>query len=48
MKKGTSIFFGIWSLLFIVSALLQLNDIDPWLWVSIYLIAAAMSALRVL
>lgn len=43
MKKGASIFFGIWSLLFIVSAFLQLNDVDPWLWVSIYLIAAAMS-----
>ena len=43
MKKGASIFFGIWSLLFIVSALLQLNDVDPWLWVGIYLIAAAMS-----
>ncbi|MEX2595277.1 MAG: transmembrane 220 family protein [Anditalea sp.] len=45
MRIATSIFFGIWSLLFIISAYLQLNDIDSWVWVIIYLIAAVMSAL---
>lgn len=48
MKRGSSIFFGIWSLLFIVSAYLQLNDVDAWIWVGIYLIAAGMSALAAL
>ncbi len=45
MKKERSIFFGIWSLLFIISAYVQLNDVDPWVWVSIYLIAAILSGL---
>ena|SRR5690554_749160 len=45
MKKAWSIFFSIWSLLFIVSAFVQLNDIDGWIWVGIYLAAAGMSAL---
>lgn len=43
MNKGSSIFFGIWSLLFVVGALVQINDPDPWIWVSIYLIAAFLS-----
>ncbi|SRR5690606_4609762 len=43
MNKGSSIFFGIWSLLFIVGALVQINDPDPWIWVSIYLVAALLS-----
>lgn len=43
MNKGSSIFFGIWSLLFVVGALVQINDPDPWAWVSIYLIAALLS-----
>src|SRR5690606_23529175 len=43
MNKGSSIFFGIWSLLFVVAALVQLNDPDPWVWVSIYLVAAFFS-----
>ena len=45
MKKAWGIFFGVWSLLFIVSALVQLNDDDAWIWILIYLIAAGMSAL---
>src|SRR5690554_7675516 len=43
MNKGSSIFFGIWSLLFVVGALVQINDPDPLVWVSIYLIAAFLS-----
>lgn len=43
MKNGTSIFFGIWCLLFILSALVQLNDADAWIWVMIYLAAAILS-----
>lgn len=45
MKTASSIFFGIWSILFTISAYLQINDPDPFIWVSIYLIAAVMSAL---
>src|SRR5690606_7026558 len=45
MKNAMRIFFGIWSLLFLFSAILQLNDVDPLLWVTIYIIAAALSAL---
>lgn len=43
MKKGSTIFFGIWALLFVVSALLQLNDNDALIWLSIYLVAAFLS-----
>ena len=43
MTKGTSIFFGIWCLLFIISAFVQLNDPDAWIWVTIYLVAATLS-----
>lgn len=45
MKRAWSIFFSVWSLLFIVSAFVQLNDVDGWIWVGIYLIAAAVSAM---
>lgn len=48
MNKGSSIFFGIWTLLFIVSAILQFNDPDPLIWVSIYLVAAILSGYVVL
>lgn len=44
------IFFGIWCLLFVFSAYLQLNDPDPVAWVTIYLVAAifsAMAAMRI-
>ena len=43
MKNGTSIFFGIWCLLFIISALVQLNDADALIWVMIYLVATTLT-----
>ena len=43
MNKGSSIFFGIWTILFVTGALVQINDPDPLVWVSIYLIAACLS-----
>src|SRR5690606_34784780 len=43
MNKGSSIFFGIWSLLFVVAALVQLNDPDPWVCVSSFLVTAFFS-----
>lgn len=43
MNKGPSIFFGIWSLLFVVGALVQINDPDPLIWVTIYLTGAFLS-----
>ena len=42
MNKGSSIFFGIWALLFVVGALVQINDPDPWVWVGIYLVASVL------
>lgn len=45
MKKFTNIFFGFWSLLFILSAAVQLNDLDAWVWIGIYLLAAILSGL---
>jgi uncharacterized membrane protein YidH (DUF202 family) len=45
MKTALSIFFAIWSILFLVSAYLQFNDVDSLVWVIIYLIAAVMSGL---
>ena|SRR5690554_5548832 len=39
------IFFGIWCLLFVFSAFVQLNDVDALVWVTIYLIAAVLSAM---
>lgn len=43
MNKGSSIFFGIWSLIFVVGALVQINDPDPLVWIGIYLVAAFLS-----
>ena len=43
MNKGSSIFFGIWTLLFVMGALAQINDPDPWVWVGIYLVGALLS-----
>jgi formate hydrogenlyase subunit 3/multisubunit Na+/H+ antiporter MnhD subunit len=45
MKKFTNIFFGFWSLLFILSAAVQYNDTDAWVWICIYLLAAILSGL---
>ncbi len=43
MNKGSTIFFGIWSLVFVIGALVQINDPDPLIWISIYLVAAFLS-----
>jgi len=48
MLSFTRVFFGIWSLIFVVFALLQFNDPDPEIWVTIYGLAAIMCALAVL
>ena len=40
------IFNLIWTILFILFAGLQLNDPDPWLWIPLYLLAAALCGLR--
>lgn len=48
MLSFTRFFFGIWTFIFIVFAILQLNDPDPEVWVSIYGLAAIMSALAAL
>ncbi|KEO71878.1 transmembrane 220 family protein [Anditalea andensis] len=45
MLSFARVFFGAWSLLFIVFAYLQFNDPDPEVWVSIYGLAAVLSAL---
>ena len=38
------IFFGVWTLLFLLFAFWQWNDPDPLIWISIYGFAALMSA----
>jgi predicted transporter len=43
--KTSSIFFGFWTLAFLLFAYWQFNDPDPAIWVSIYAYAALMSAL---
>jgi hypothetical protein len=48
MSKGWKIFFGIWTLLFLLFAYWQLNDPDPEWWVPAYLLAAIMSGLATL
>lgn len=45
MKKAVPIFFGFWTLAFLLFAYWQFNDPDPIIWVSIYAYAAIMSAL---
>jgi len=45
MKTFSKFFFGFWTLMFIVFAYLQLNDPDPEVWVTIYGVAAVLSAL---
>ncbi len=35
-----------WCFLFIAFAALQLNDPDPWIWIPLYLFAAALCGLR--
>lgn len=36
----------IWSFLFVLFAALQLNDPDPWIWMPLYLFAAALCGFR--
>jgi hypothetical protein len=36
----------IWTILFILFAALQLNDPDPWIWIPLYLLAAALCGFR--
>ncbi len=37
MKKAVQVFNLVFALLFLVSAILQYNDIDPYIWIPIYL-----------
>ncbi|RPD46674.1 transmembrane 220 family protein [Paracnuella aquatica] len=39
---GLRIFNYLFAFLFLVSAILQYNDPDPWLWIPIYLFGAAL------
>ena len=39
------IFFWVWCLLFILFAFFQWNDPDPWLWMTIYGVAAILCAM---
>jgi len=39
---------GILAILFFVFAILQLNDLDPWLWVSIYGMVAVLCGISAL
>lgn len=45
MVSFERIFFGFWTLMFIMFAILQVNDPDPAIWVSIYAVAAILSSL---
>lgn len=45
MIKASRIFFGFWTLAFLLFAFWQFNDPDPEVWVSIYVYAAIMSGL---
>ncbi len=44
MKNLFKILGGIFALLFLVSAIVQYNDPDPYVWIAIYLLAAIVSA----
>lgn len=39
---GLRIFNYVFAFLFVVSAVLQYNDPDPWLWIPIYMFAAVL------
>lgn len=45
MINFRKIFFGVWTLLFLLFAYWQWNDPDPWLWIPIYALAALLSAM---
>ena len=42
MNKGWTYANGVMCALFIFSAAVQVNDPDPWVWIPVYLAAAAM------
>ena len=43
MNRAWIVATATWGLLFLYSASVQFNDPDPWLWVPVYLVPAAMS-----
>lgn len=43
--KASRIFFGFWTLAFLLFAYWQFNDPDPEIWVSVYVYGAIMSGL---
>lgn len=45
MINFRKIFFGVWTLLFLLFAYWQWNDPDPWLWIPIYGLAALLTAM---
>ncbi len=47
MKTFPKYFFVIWSIIFPVFAFVQLNDPDPEIWASIYVVAAIFCGLAV-
>ena len=47
METFRRIFFSLCCLFFILFAYWQLNDPDPWLWVSLYVLAAVLCAMAV-
>ena len=47
MKTFTKYFFSIWIVVFLLFAYWQINDPDPEIWVSIYVIAALFSGMAV-
>ena len=44
MKQFFKYFFGLWSVIFLLFAYLQWNDPDSFIWVSVYGLAAVLSA----
>tara|TARA_R110002049_G_scaffold309195_1_gene518430 strand:- start:2072 stop:2422 length:351 start_codon:yes stop_codon:yes gene_type:complete len=48
MKTFSKLFAVVFAILSVVSAYLQLNDPDPELWISIYIISAVASMLFIL
>lgn len=47
MKNFPKYFFSFWSLLFLIFAIVQLNDPDPEVWASVYVVAAIFCGLAV-
>lgn len=47
MKNFPKYFFIFWSIVFLLFAYWQVNDPDPEIWVSVYIVAATFSAFAV-